>query len=52
MKHKKLNILSVFKPGLLINRKDARTGEKIFGICPFVPKIDAKVSAEVLVIVA
>lgn len=39
LKLKKLNLLSIFKPGLLKNRRETRTVEKIFGILPFVPGI-------------
>lgn len=39
LKLKGLNLLSIFKPGLLRNRRDARTVEKIFGIIPFAPGI-------------
>jgi oxidoreductase len=39
LKLKGLNLLSIFKPGLLRNRRDARTLEKIFGVIPFVPVI-------------
>jgi oxidoreductase len=42
LKNKKLNLLSILKPGLLRNRRDARTVEKIFGLIPFAPGIEAK----------
>ena len=39
----KLPHLSIFKPGLLVDRRnDDRIGEKIFGWVPFVPKITTK----------
>lgn len=52
LKLKKMNLLSIFRPGLIKNRRDARTGEKIFGICPFLPKIEATEVANVLRLVA
>lgn len=45
---KQLNLLTIFKPGLLRQRKDARTIEKILGKLPFVPGITARETAEVL----
>lgn len=52
MKLKHLKKLSIFKPGLLNHRRDARTGEKIIGCCPCVPQIEAIDSAKVLIRVA
>lgn len=48
LQKKKLNLLTIMKPGLLRNRKDARTVEKFLGILPFVPGIQARDAAEVL----
>ena len=31
----------ILKPGLLVNRKDARCGEKIMSYVPFLSKVDA-----------
>jgi hypothetical protein len=52
LKLKKLPLLSIFRPGLLENRHDARFGEKIASFIPFFPKIYAKDVAKVLRIVA
>jgi hypothetical protein len=38
---KKLPILSIFKPGLLKNRRNARFGEQLGGWLPCFPSIDA-----------
>ena len=40
---KKINIpnISILKPGLLTDRDDARTAEKIFKYMPFISKIKA-----------
>lgn len=48
LKKKKMNLLSIFRPGLLRNRRDARTVEKIIGIVPFLPGIETRGCAEVL----
>ena len=37
-----LPIFGVFKPGLIMNRDNERTAEKIFSYVPFWPKIDAR----------
>ena len=37
LKEKKLNMLSIFRPGLIKNRPDARTGEKIAQFFSFLP---------------
>ena len=42
MKEKHLNLLTILKPGLLKNRKDARTTEKVLGWIPFVTGIEAR----------
>lgn len=52
VKSKKINLLSIFRPGLLRNRREARTVEKLFGLIPFAPGIEAKHCAEVLKIAA
>jgi hypothetical protein len=41
-------LLSIFKPGILRHRKDARITEKIFGSLPFVPAIESKDCAAVM----
>lgn len=38
---KGLNMLSIFRPGLLNHRKDARFVEKIASFIPFMPKIES-----------
>lgn len=52
LKLKKLNLLSILKPGLLKHRKDARTVEKIGTFIPFVTGIEAKGASLVCKIVA
>jgi uncharacterized protein YbjT (DUF2867 family) len=52
LKLKKLPILSIFKPGLLKNRRDARFGEKLGGWLPCFPSIEASQASEVFAIVA
>lgn len=52
LKLKQLNLLSIFQPGLLRNRKDARTIEKIVQVLPFVSGIEAKDAASSLIRVA
>lgn len=42
-------MLSIFKPGLLKNRYDARFAEIVGEWVPFVPKIDVKDVAQVLI---
>lgn len=42
-------MLSIFKPGLLKNRYDPRFAEKVGEWVPFVPKIDVKDVAQVLI---
>jgi hypothetical protein len=49
---KKLPILSIFKPGLLKNRRDARFGEKVGAWLPCFPSIEAIDASEVFSIVA
>lgn len=38
---KGLEVLSIFRPGLLENRKEARFVEKVASWVPFMPKIEA-----------
>lgn len=40
--------MSIFRPGILRHRRDARTIEKLIGIIPFAPGIEAKDCATVL----
>lgn len=51
MKKKDLNLLSIFRPGLLKNRRDARTVERLLSWIPF-GGIQARNAADVLRIVA
>ena len=37
LKEKKLNMLSILKPGLIKNRPDARFGEKVAQFFSFIP---------------
>ena len=37
LKEKKVNMISVFKPGLIKNRSNARTGEKVLQFFSFLP---------------
>jgi hypothetical protein len=46
---KKIPLLSIFRPGLLVDREGARTIEKCAKYLPFFPKIFAKDTAKVLV---
>ena len=39
LKLKGLHKLCLYRPGVLMNRPDARFGEKVGGILPFFPKI-------------
>jgi len=48
LKAKKIPLLTIFRPGLLENRHDARFTEKIASFIPFMPKIEAKDAARVL----
>jgi hypothetical protein len=49
LKAKKLPLLSIFRPGLLENRHEARFVEKVASFLPFFPKIEAKDAAKVMV---
>lgn len=49
LKKKAIPYLSIFRPGVLKNRYDARLGETIAAHIPFVPKIDVKEVAQVLI---
>jgi hypothetical protein len=53
-KEKKVRAVSIFKPGLLRHRRNARTGEKMFscGFCCCVPGIEATECALAMKIVA
>ena len=46
---KKLPLLTIFRPGLLVDREGARPIEKVAKYLPFFPKIFAKDVAKVLV---
>jgi hypothetical protein len=52
LKLKKLNLLTILKPGLLKHRKDARTVEKIGTFLPFIGGIEAKGASLVCKILA
>lgn len=45
---KKLNLLTIFKPGLLRHRRDPRMIESFFSYVPIVPGIEAKDCAKVM----
>jgi oxidoreductase len=48
LKAKKLPLLSIFRPGLLENRHEARFAEKLGSFLPFFPKIEAKDAAKAM----
>jgi hypothetical protein len=48
LKAKKLPLLSIFRPGVLENRHEARFGEKLGSFLPFFPKIEVKDAARVM----
>ena len=49
---KKMNLLTVLRPALLMNRKDRRMVEKVLGFLPLVPKINALAVAQSAVLLA
>jgi hypothetical protein len=49
---KRLNLLSIFRPGLLRHRRHPRMVEKFFSYVPIVPGIEAKDAAKVMKYVA
>ena len=48
LRAKKLPLLSIFRPGILENRHEARFAEKLGSFLPFFPKIQAKDAAKVM----
>ena len=47
-----MNLLTILKPGFLINRRNPRFVERIFGFIPFVPGIEAKDTAKIMKMLA